>query len=493
MLKSEINGLAKSLIEAIDNCNIPEIITSILNSDNATNTEAALDAFRKFLEATQGYNSSEQQLLEVLGLEKLRDSAFWAHILKADDVESKEDIREVYSSIEFTRDYLPGILALTDQNHDMISVMTEKGEAEGIQYVPLSVVMIEEQEFSTPVRLILLFEAIQGLYELIGRLKKLPAQDLVVTNCDSGHDKQFDFLGNAEIIEGVKSIILSLWDRVVFYREDKTGKQLELIVQSLPILDEINEMERTGLLEKEEAEILRRQASSSAKKFSQAGVTIPEMEAAAKYDPRILMHPDQRFLSAPPEPEVPSGMVVHVDEDDLDENEVPEGFKNLDEPESSLEKETEPTRETVAETEEQKTKNDVNDGEDISTFYHADNTEEPIIPNEPVPAVKSDNPEETMVTDDLEKPEEQVKQDIDADLEDLNVPEATPNLEELIEANSTQDPKVAASSASPPEQTDTADKNSADEDNIYAKIAEEYLKRMRQETKEKEESTNPAD
>lgn len=39
--------------------------------------------------------------------------------------------------------------------------------------------------------------------------------DLSVIGCDSGSDKSFDFLGAAEIVNCVKDIILSFWNKVV--------------------------------------------------------------------------------------------------------------------------------------------------------------------------------------------------------------------------------------------------------------------------------------
>ena len=298
MLKSEIDNSVNKLISAIEECKLVEVFTIILEDDSEINPTIALNSFSKFLGLTQSFNAFEQKLLQMFELEKLKDASFWATILKPNGHSLKKDIQKVCTSIRFTLDYLPKILSLTGENLEKISSAVAEGKKSGLQYVGLSVVVIEEQELSSPKRLILMFEAIQGLYEVLGRIKNLPVRDLLVTACDSGNDKKFDFLGSSELIEGVKAIILSLWDGIVFYRDDKTGKQIELIAQSLPILDEITDLEKAGTLGQEEAEILRRRAVLSVNKFSQAGVTIPEMEDFTRYDPRELMRPDQKILTA---------------------------------------------------------------------------------------------------------------------------------------------------------------------------------------------------
>ncbi|MCF6238579.1 MAG: hypothetical protein L3J79_07175 [Candidatus Marinimicrobia bacterium] len=271
MLRSEIENSVNNLIATIEECELVEIFAGIQKNEGELNTEAALNSFRKFQEISQLYNTFEHQLLEMFDLEKLKDTAFWATMLSRDDSSSRKSVKEVFVSLKLVVDFLPKILTLTKTDDDKISLAIEEGEKEGLEYVGLSVVVIEEQNLSSPKQLILMLEAIQGLYEVVGGIKNLPVQDLLVTSCDSGNDKKFDFLGSSKVIEGVKSIILSLWDRVVFHRGDKTGKHLELLTQSLPILAEITDLEKSGNLEKEEAEIIKRQAVASVTTFSQDG------------------------------------------------------------------------------------------------------------------------------------------------------------------------------------------------------------------------------
>lgn len=165
----------------------------------------------------------------------------------------------------------------------------------------LSVLVIEEPgRFSTAERLSQVLISIGLLYEACATIEGLSPQELSVVACDSGSDKSFDLLGVAKAIDSVKDIIVSIWDRVVFFKERKMETQIELIGKSLPIIDYIGQLEQQNKLGPEEAEILRRKVTEGASKFVRCGAIIPEIEErAASYNPRILMAPEPKLLSAP--------------------------------------------------------------------------------------------------------------------------------------------------------------------------------------------------
>jgi hypothetical protein len=56
----------------------------------------------------------------------------------------------------------------------------------------------------------------------------------------------------------IKGIILSLWDRIIYFREQQFFQRLEFIAKSLPIIDHIGELGKSKKLGPEEAELLRR-------------------------------------------------------------------------------------------------------------------------------------------------------------------------------------------------------------------------------------------
>jgi len=119
-----------------------------------------------------------------------------------------------------------------------------------------------------------------------------------VAASDSGSDFSFDLLGNAKVIQQLKETLLSMWDRVVFYREFQASERMKLVGEALPLISDVNEMETSGKIGKEQAELLRRQISGNLDKFMQSGAIIPEMQERSHYEPRALLAPQPKYLTA---------------------------------------------------------------------------------------------------------------------------------------------------------------------------------------------------
>jgi len=128
-------------------------------------------------------------------------------------------------------------------------------------------------------------------------MENQPENTLSVVACDSGSDKSFDLLGAAKIITCVKELILSVWDRAVFFREKQVAQRLELMTQSLPILEKVSVLEREGHLAPEQAELVRRGVSEGLRQFLACGAVIPEMVGSSHFEPRQLMAAEPKLLT----------------------------------------------------------------------------------------------------------------------------------------------------------------------------------------------------
>lgn len=255
---------------------------------------AYLDAFRQF-------GQTERTVVAICDLEMLHDADFWTMIMINDDPRTPE-VYTIYQSVRFALDQLPKLVELlATESDDLVrdSKATRKAAGNDRAFEVLSAIVIEEDKKSTAQRLILVFESIQGLYSASAQLLGEGDADLCLVSCDSGSDKVFDFFGLAKVVQCVKEILVSYWDKVVYFRENKTGRQLELMAQSLPIIERISEMRENGSIEREKAELLKRQVISSVTKFAEAGVTIPEIDQHTSFNPRQLMRPAPKLLVAP--------------------------------------------------------------------------------------------------------------------------------------------------------------------------------------------------
>jgi hypothetical protein len=298
MLRSELAAGTNAILKAIEESGLPLAVRSILEREKESNTEQLLASFSRYMQLYQSFGSVERSIVDILGLETLHNMKFWASMLSADSARGHHEAMAVYHRLDFAQQHLPRLLALIRRETDEpLTREPEKKRDKGVNAI-LTAVVIEDKRRSSPLRLVNLLESIDGLYSACATIIGEKGGDLAVTSCDSGSDKSFDFLGAAEIVECVKEVILSFWNKVVYFREDKTGKRLEVIADALPILDRISELKDKGKIEPERAELLKRQVIGSITKFAAAGVTIPEIAQFTVFNPRQLMKPEPKLLVA---------------------------------------------------------------------------------------------------------------------------------------------------------------------------------------------------
>ena len=106
-------------------------------------------------------------------------------------------------------------------------------------------------------------------------------------------------MGLSEGIKELKSLVLNVWDRIVFHRNDKFNANIESLSKALPMYQKIKELEENDSIGKEQAEIFRRDLSKGISGLLSCGVIIPEMERESSFSPKLLMTPEQKLLTSP--------------------------------------------------------------------------------------------------------------------------------------------------------------------------------------------------
>ena len=168
--------------------------------------------------------------------------------------------------------------------------------AQGIsdEMAGFSIIVVEERgQLSRATRLANVLHGVSSLYDAHAHLLSLPTDALLV--------KAFDFLGIARAIEALKETIVSLWDRVVFFRERKMHVNIRLVAESLPVLAQISALAEQNAIAPEQAELLRRQVIDGATQLVEAGAILPETTRGGKAEIRSLVAPETRLLVAPDE------------------------------------------------------------------------------------------------------------------------------------------------------------------------------------------------
>ena len=272
----------------------------MLRSEGDRTMQVPLGVIQKYSIATHNYSSDEQEIMKILGIDSLIDMRFWESAALA---KNRDPLMPMITAVRFAMSELPKIVDLFKQDWvEHFSEIATDGNGESVagERSILQIIVVEESDrYSSPERISRALESIASLYNVHAELEKESNSDLVVLACDSGSDKSFDFLGLAKLMEQVKETILAIWDRRLYSRHQQMSASLNLISESLPVIERIEKLSVDGALSPEQAELLKRKAISGATAFLESGVTIPEIDSVSSIEPKKLLKPETRLLAAP--------------------------------------------------------------------------------------------------------------------------------------------------------------------------------------------------
>ncbi|MFA6310033.1 MAG: hypothetical protein WCV99_16825 [Sterolibacterium sp.] len=247
--------------------------------------------------AANTFSSAGREVVSIFELSQLEDPKLWVPILSDDSPHKQKLVR----SMLVMQSELPKLVALLQQ--DSVTQQPDQRAGDSAQIAALDVVRVslveEKGQFSTVQRVIEGLTACQELYESLQKLNGDVATPLAIGAIDSGSDKSFDLFGAAELMKQFRELVISIWGLIVFHREHKLGKRLELIASALPILERVNSLEQANKLGREEAQIIRNGIIDGAKKFIRSGVLTEDLAAHTTHDPRELMTPEPKLLTGP--------------------------------------------------------------------------------------------------------------------------------------------------------------------------------------------------
>jgi hypothetical protein len=303
MRRVELIRAVRTVLAALKESRVHEALAQVAREPGQqTARHALLSALRDYTVRSAGFGEGERRVVEALDLAPLDDPAWWVTVVSGGAGEGGRPAAAMLQTIRLAGASLPKLLnLLSNEAIQRSTAPADQQPADGMQQ--LEVIVIENgQQRSSPVRLITALESIWLLYDAVAQMQKLAPNTLSVLSCDAGGDKAFYFLGLAPAVKGVRDILLSVWDRVVFYRGKQAEARLAMIERSLPALERIVALRERELIGPEEAELLRRRVVAGVKKFLEAGCTLPEIEDTDRDRARALLTPSPKLLANPARP-----------------------------------------------------------------------------------------------------------------------------------------------------------------------------------------------
>jgi hypothetical protein len=279
MRRAEIIEGASQIYEAIEGNELREVFFESLRTQATPQThERLLSVYRNYSLVAQNFTSASKEMLQILELEFLEEASFWAAMMNAGGTDAAPlRIRKTLSTMASAVEFLPQLSRLIESDSSKIRAsITSNGSSE---HAVISILLVEpDEQPSSPLKLITLLNSVQLLYESCAMILDEPSQDLSVIACDSGNDKSFDFLGNAEVIKSLKEIVYSTRDRLTFQDNGQENVLEDSFVKSLPIMTRIQHLEESGALTSEKAKRLQNKLGDGLNEFASSGGMLLELE-----------------------------------------------------------------------------------------------------------------------------------------------------------------------------------------------------------------------
>ncbi len=255
-----------------------------------------LTALREYGLRASRFTRPARALADTLGLTPLESADTWSLLIAAE--RRAQEAFAFAERVRFATGYLPKVAGLLQQSGVRTLDAARRGESAGVALLTVQVIEAPRR-FSTPTRLATLLESLDLLYSACAALEGAEPNGLSVVACDSGSDKTFELMGSAPVIEAVRALLVSVWDRVVFHREVPVPQRYRLAAESLPVLGRVKDAQAEGRISPEQAELLRRRIVEGTGRFLAAGATIPDLRERAYANPRTLLAPAPRLLAPP--------------------------------------------------------------------------------------------------------------------------------------------------------------------------------------------------
>ncbi len=312
MRRTEIAQGVEEITRAISHSNLIQAVRAAMTTSHRTmadtTTRIPADAMEAILSSLQTYSvfaanfsDATKEIAEIFNLSALTGTKFW-QLLLSPDRDSMNAIYEISEALNLVTNHLPQVIELLES--DTLAKTIKGIDSHHPKYADRGIIRLilidNDENPSSPRRLSDLLEGTQTLYNVCALINQEPTEELRIIACDSGSDQSFDLVGAAKVVDCVKELILSMWDRIVYFRELQMSQRIKLVAETLPLLEQLAKLEERNGISAEEATRLRYGLAEGAGKFLASKAIIAEMEKAevTRFNPRQLIAPEQKLLSA---------------------------------------------------------------------------------------------------------------------------------------------------------------------------------------------------
>jgi hypothetical protein len=248
-------------------------------------------------------------ILNELGIKAALDSQAIGRLVYI--LQSKASIDQVWGNAVEMMDIQAfyATLVATLRLQGTMSVSVEKARMLGLQkdesVVELELLPIDPNGFKIQ-RLEAILPLIDDLFKQLCTIYGQPEESPKILYMDSGSGIIIGLKGTGKIIDALRNLFLSIWEKIRFRKQDDIEKNLEVIDSSLDVLEKIKNGQSSGSLSNEDAFRLKHLVVKDVLGLLENGASLRELQKPEFVENRKLLTDmaTVKFLSDKPKTEV---------------------------------------------------------------------------------------------------------------------------------------------------------------------------------------------
>lgn len=186
------------------------------------------------------------------------------------DLPSASDLFFLYYRLESLNRFIDGI-----RKHIFDS--RKRGVQPGESTLAFEVMDLNQPGFSFD-RLEEILPEIRLLYVELCTIFDVSEKGLRILYLDSGSGLTINIKGDAKIVDSMRRLFISVWDKIRFRKTEDFTRSLEALDSSLDILEKINEKKSRGVINDEDARRMSHLVSAHTLSLFEKGATLREIQ-----------------------------------------------------------------------------------------------------------------------------------------------------------------------------------------------------------------------
>ena len=300
MRRERIIKAVNSLREALHAAQIRELLRVARTgqqADTVNRTQRILLAYNEFTRHYQQFGDEEKDLMTFFGLTPLLDISFWSGLIDGEQAVNRKLISDVDVGAYNVIFVMPKLRELLTRETDKGELIIADSQGTEREIKRVRVLIAEkERSLTDPQIIINVIRSMDELYSSLSALHIDAGVNLAIGSIDSGSAKSFDFFGASPIMEDINTLLINVWDRIKYAKEDNFRYQIEVAMMAAGFVNRIKDAQGQQMIGEEQAQRTTRIVAKSIETLFRSGAYTEEMDAPREIRASQVLTPRTQLI-----------------------------------------------------------------------------------------------------------------------------------------------------------------------------------------------------